>query len=234
MDRPILFSAPMIRALLDGRKRQTRRILKLPTKGIYIHPQMGGWAPTTVGGGSSFTIDRYGNRHPAREMVAIWHQTCGTCITAPHQVGDRLWVREAWRTTVDLDGSSPIAMAKSCTEAGYRRPWAPLRYEADATQVNWDKQWAARLRASMHMPRWASRLTLTVTGVKVERLQEISEADAEAEGAEPILVPPDGGSAPHSEGFRMIWEKINGEASWDANPWVAAYSFTVEQKNIDA
>jgi hypothetical protein len=78
---------------------------------------------------------------------------------------------------------------------------------------------------SIHMPREFSRISLKITNVKVERLQHISEADAEAEGAEPILVPPDGGGAPHVEGFQALWTSINGAASWEANPWVAVYTF---------
>ncbi len=80
-------------------------------------------------------------------------------------------------------------------------------------------------RPSIHMPRAASRITLEITGVRVEKLQEISEADAMAEGATPVLVPPDGGSAPHVEGFRVLWESINGAGSWDANPWVWVLEF---------
>lgn len=189
-DRPILFSSPMVRALLAGRKTQTRRVVK--------------W------------LD--GNLEPK----------------ARYAVGDRLWVREGWRSAVDLDGYSPSAIARLCTEAGYRRPWAPLRYEANDEAVNWDNQWAGRSRASMHMPRFASRITLTVTDVRFMRLMNITETDAEAEGADPILVPPDGGSAPHVEGFRQLWNSIHGPNADFANPLVAAYTFTVEQKNIDA
>lgn len=88
-------------------------------------------------------------------------------------------------------------------------------------------------KPSIHMPRWASRITLIVEVVKVERLQEISEESAMREGAAPVLVPPDGGGAPHVEGFRDIWTAINGAASWDANPWVAAIRFRPYLCNID-
>ena len=75
------------------------------------------------------------------------------------------------------------------------------------------------------MPRWASRIDLLVTDVCVQRLRDITEDDAKAEGAPATLVPPDGGSAPHTAGFIEIWGKINGAGSWDANPWVAAITF---------
>ena len=83
----------------------------------------------------------------------------------------------------------------------------------------------ARSVPSIHMPRWASRITLEITGVRVERLQDIRETDAQAEGAEPLLVPPDGGSTVYTEGYRHLWEQINGPGSWDANPFVWVVEF---------
>jgi hypothetical protein len=84
------------------------------------------------------------------------------------------------------------------------------------------------------MPRWASRLTLHVEAVRVERLQAISEADAMAEGATPILLPPDGGSSPHVEGFRARWNTLHGPDAWDENPEVVVLTFCVERRNIEA
>ena len=179
-DRPILFSAPMVRALLDGRKTMTRRVLRLPTKTlsggpIYERKDMGGWEPTTNGGGGSFTVARDGSRVLSRETVGIWHRTTGVCLDVPYQVGDRLYVREAWRSEVAYDDLSPAAMGGE----------EPLRYEADGSHQTWGypaMSKVGRLRQGIHMPRWASRLTLTVTDVRVQRLQDISEADAIAEG----------------------------------------------------
>lgn len=216
--RPILFSAPMVRALLDGRKTQTRRILKPQprwddagqTPGGFSHGAGWSWA------GLSFWKDATEFGRQAAQYVRI-------------KTGDRLWVRESLKRAPDL--------------------WA---YSADGAQVGWPARQALAYKQqdyapSIHMPKAASRLTLTVTDVSVQRLQEISEADAQAEGIErlksgrgcydPLL-----GHAHVRLGiwhpnavaaFRGLWGDINGTGSWEANPWVAAYTFTVERRNID-
>lgn len=123
----------------------------------------------------------------------------------------------------------------------------PLRYRADDATFNWgeaDGALSGRRRAGMHMPRWASRLTLTVTDVRVERLQDISEADARDEGAEAVDFQRDdrlsnarridlAGIMSHRLGYEHLWNTINGRGSWDANPWVVAVSFGVVRANID-
>jgi hypothetical protein len=96
--------------------------------------------------------------------------------------GDLLWVREAFRFTSDFNGDSPVRVGERCLGAGYHKPWAPIRFEADGVERGWE--WvgtppsravtAGRLRANMHMPHWASRITLEATGVRVEQLQGIS------------------------------------------------------------
>lgn len=211
-DRPIIFSGPMVRALIDGRKTMTRRVVKLPTKSlsggpIYEHPKMGGWEPTTIGGGGCFTIGKGGEKIPAPEEVAIWHRTCGTCIAARYQAGDRLWVRErgwiapsktAFAPFVGNEGSAPL----SPTGIAYK------------------------VCPSIHMPREVSRLTLIVRTVKIERLHDISHEDAASEGASS-----DNGPGTMA-GFIDIWKKINGPDSWGENPYVVAISFSVEKKNI--
>ncbi len=167
-ERPILFSAPMVRAILDGSKTQTRRVVKLQTpKAASI---------------SDFCVD--GIR-------------VGRCPYG--QPGDRLWVREAWADCDKL-----------------------VRYYATD-----DVHPLRKKRPSIHMPRWASRITLEVTGVRVERLQDISFSDARAEG---IVVQPDGGwglaDSTHYHftdprvSYWSLWEAINGPGSVDANPWV--------------
>ena len=141
----------------------------------------------------------------------------------PYATGDRLWVREAvcWVS---------------------RWGW---RYRADDDDLS-DKREAGevgRWRPSIHMPRWASRLSLTVTEVRVQRLQEISEADAAAEGCEatgwrPTYGNPDNAgfeeSIPAKDAFADLWNSLHGPGAWEANPWVAAYTFTVQRGNIDA
>lgn len=236
-DRPIIFSAPMVRALLDGRKSQTRRILKLPTKThsggvIYERPDMGGWEATTLGGQGCFTIGEDGQHVPAPELIGIWHRTCGVCVAAPYQPGDRLYVREA--------------LERANSEA--------VGYPADGTWLpNTPWRWKVKHLSGRYMPRAFSRLTLTVSEVRVERLQEISEADAIAEGC--VEFPCDG---PHrgpgrtywsmqkghpagisrltaSEAFRAFWETLHTKPGerWEDNPWIVAISFSVEKRNID-
>ena len=144
--------------------------------------------------------------------VYLGGRRIGTSVSpdraAPYAPGDRLWVRETWGMKwPDPKPEHVIYRADSHELGGWRSP--------------------------AHMPRWASRLTLTVTDVRMQRVQEISEADAVAEGVEPVLVPPDGGSCPHVEGFAALWSCIHGPDAWDANPWVAALTFTVERRNID-
>jgi hypothetical protein len=202
-DRPILFSAPMVQALIAGRKTQTRRVLKPPY------------------GTMEYCADR------------TWRPIYTKAFR-----GDRLWVREAVALVGTVDPQWVLYRADG--------------YEAECARHGFDKPYPSepRWRPSIHMPRWASRLTLTVTEVRVQRLKDISEADAVAEGC--IMDPePDeyGGHMPaeiaHENGgdigwdnardwFADLWESINGPDAWEANPWVVAISFTVQQGNIDA
>ena len=195
-DRPILFSAPMIRALLDGRKTQTRRILKPQPDMTKIsqpcHPEPRGNGRWVWMARDDFPEYSY--------------------ATADFKVrfakGDRLWVRErVWLP----EGNDP---------RGH------VTYHADHGDDR-----ALKWRPGIHMPRWASRITLTVTDVRAQRLQEISEADAIAEGA-PAVISGQGVDGPvktHRTGFVGIWNKING--NWLDNPWVVAITFVVEQRN---
>lgn len=144
--------------------------------------------------------------------------------------GDRLWVREAWRADVAHDALPPREIP----------PGSPVFMEASA--LNWQggphDGTPGKLRPGMFMPRWASRISLQITEVRVERLQDISETDARAEGCEALRWPhkadkdrdlidwPLGEVAnPHRNGYALLWEQINGAGSWDANPWVWAVGF---------
>ena len=208
--RPIPFKGEMVRAIVAGTKSQTRRIVKLP----HQNP-LGKWEPTTYGGPNGGRTKR-GETIP--EHAAIWHTRTGDCIGAPWVVGDRLWVREAWRTVREADALPPRDL-----DAAYR-----FWYEADAPH----QPGFGNLRPGMFMPRFASRITLEITGVRVERLKDISEADALAEGIgrydngtfgldDPAACM--GSSAVVA--YMRLWSHINGPGSWDANPWVWVVEF---------
>lgn len=154
--------------------------------------------------------------------------SAGPRVACPYgQPGDRLWVREAWRADQWFDGRPP----REIPDAAY------VVYEAGGQHVPFPAA-VGKLRPGMFMPRWASRITLEVTGVRVERLQDISEADAKAEGMTPALAgellsegecrvlawaAANGNSARMT--YSALWEQINGPGSWDANPWVWVVEF---------
>jgi hypothetical protein len=207
-DRPILFSGPMVRAILSGTKTQTRRVVK-PQPADYqaLRPE-----------------PRDGCRwvfiaHSDRPTYAF---ATGDALCPYGQPGSRLWVREAWRAFAALNKTPPRSIPKD----------APIWYEAQ-DEVPFHPTAYGKLRPGMFMPRWASRITLEITGVRVERLQDISDADAKAEGAEPRQPVTAGGiyiPGQYRLGFRDLWVSINGPCSWDANPWV----WVVEFKRLEA
>lgn len=198
-DLPILFSAPMVRALLAGTKTQTRRVIK---------PQPYGRISMLTSFNHGRMEIAFGPDMKAKDGGPKWWRPLA-------QAGDRLWVREAWRTHAHYDDLGPSMMGGE----------EPIRYEADGAHQTWGYPAISNIgrhRVGMHMPRWASRLTLYVTDVRVERLQDISEEDAVAEGVPAFMSSPSNIPAMH---FQSIWESINGPGSWEANPWVWVVSF---------
>lgn len=223
-ERPILFSGPMVRALLDGRKTQTRRIMR--------------YQPT-------YNADRQQWEYQSPKCSASWsgHRplSCGRLIAqddCQYGVrGDRLWVRETHALVApSLSGRLEYAGAR-IAESDYGP--VEIWYRADGALGIMSMLFAdgPRWRPSIHMPRWASRLTLEVTQVRVERLQDISEEDAIAEGIEPV---PGGyrnympereaqglatSFASPRESFFSLWESIHGTEAWVTNPWVWVVEF---------
>ena len=205
-DRPILFSAPMVRALLSGTKTQTRRVLK-PQPPDTTH-QVSTWHhPDPRQHFFAWTDNGEGGAELADD---------GWCKPCPYgQPGDRLWVREShWWFRDEYD-----------PETGYFPPKLTaddVEYRADGEKP--DRIW----RPSIHMHRWASRITLEVTDVRVENLNSISEADAIAEG---VNVHSDHHGKPRTsiyspvQAYRDLWESINGPGSWALDPWVWCVSF---------
>jgi len=186
-ERPILFSAPMVRALLDGSKTQTRRVAKLTANGHVKEPG--------------------GHRR--------WHTAdFDARLACPYgQPGDRLWVRETWARD-DEDGS--LCYRADIGQGGEADDWERNRIDG-APRYRW--------RPSIHMPRAASRITLEITSVRVERLQDISRGDSMSEGCPfPNMAK---GDDP-SQWFRNLWGSINGHESWQTNPlvWVVEFKRT--------
>jgi len=197
-DRPIIFSAPMIRALLDGRKSMTRRVLKVQPGELDC--------PISVGCEWHVTDSRGGNMSP---------------LPVPYAVGDRLWCREGFSYGWPVEENHQLP---ECNQEH------AITYRTDGNRPFGGGKW----HSPIHMPRWASRLTLIVTDVRVQRLQDISEADAVAEGIEPGRRLSCGGMSHTAvDIFCDIWNSLHGPEAWGANPWVAALTFTVHRCNID-
>lgn len=230
-DRPILFSGPMIRALLAGTKTQTRRTLKFqPAPGIGIVRK---------------TIRPLDDApYHAFERRSVYGNYAGE-LDIRIKRGDRLWVKEAHYITDD--GHEKSVVYSDDQQSVHEHLAAIDSMQAD---LNLSDSWAKphrTQRPSIFMPRWASRMTLTVTDVRVERLQDISRDDAIAEGlikdetAPPVAV--EMGCDWSFEGdtrfgspvsaYAALWDHINGAGAWVANPWVVAYTFTVQHENID-
>lgn len=198
-ERPILFSAPMVRALLDGSKTQTRRVIKRQPYGVSF----------VQSGEHLFDyrvdMDDYSKVVPMSKLLTL----------CPHgEPGDRLWVRET-SAHCYRDNRPPTI----------RRP-EDVVYAADGMTPDVDVY--GTWKPSIHMPRWASRMTLEVTGVRVERLHDISRGDAMAEGCPfPNMAK---GENPR-DWYAALWNQINGPSAWDANPWVWVLEFNrVEAK----
>ncbi len=198
MDRPILFSGEMVRAILDGRKTQTRLVIKpQPLKFPNMHPV-----------GQSEVFREFVKKHPC-----------------PYEVGMRLWVRETWATELMLDLTNPSNIAPG-VQVWFR-----------ATKESWDESVVSdlysrgKIRPSIFMPRWASRITLEVVNIRVERVQDISIDDSLREGY------PNHGNDGARWGFRPIvwfaelWNSINAKRGygWDTNPYVWIVEFKVLQ-----
>lgn len=217
-EKPILFSGPMVRAILDGTKTQARRVVK---------PK-----PVSLGGPAPKVFV-----HPA-DASAEFSDRGGFCVQvtkSPYgKPGDRLWVRETWADWTDVDSercvvyqSDGLARKVLCDYGG---DGDPVELVEETTPIWPVEKW----RPSIHMPRWASRLTLNVTGVRVERVQEISHEDCIREGVDSGRWTACDGKrtlpAGHSNArnrFRALWDSINADRGfgWQSNPWVWVIEF---------
>ncbi len=252
-ERGIIFSAPMVRALLAGTKTQTRRAVAMPRKrdSFIVVDHGTGWWPYQSDDGESELCDD-GMEHP---------------YSCPYgRPGDRLWVREAWRIGAWNEDLGAFAIdycdgprrdwltdPNDHDGGGFEKLWVQCSDELAAKKVQpgsdgrytWETgESPLRWRPSIHMPRWASRITLEITGVRVERLQDISEANALAEGVERLhhgfypygirtfMTTFVGGEevpvqccVSARDSYHMLWDYINGRGAWNANPWVWVVEF---------
>lgn len=188
--RPIIFSAPMVRAILEGRKTQTRRPAWQAPR-VFI--QTDGEPPEPI------------------LVPTVWQKA---------EPGDLLWVRETWKPHSLYAGMKPREM-----------PPTKVFYRSDEAYAPSNTPWVP----AIHMPRWASRITLDVTDVRLERLQEITPADAIAEGIMPSAnsLTIDCDTPDPREEFRDLWDAIHGPGAWEANPEVVVIGFRPRLRNID-
>lgn len=218
-ERPVIFNSEMVRAILDGRKTQTRRVMKVQ--------------PESSGFGLRFIIESLNNRDTGKYF---WSQSDACGINKPRskpflcpfgQVGDRLWVRETFQGP--LIPEDELSEYLGANPDKFQSP-AYCEYAADGgakpEYVDSDENTRYGWRPSIHMPRWASRILLEITAVRVERLNDISHDDAKAEGCCYGL----GGGVPDfavtpADHFPTLWASIYGVDSWNANPWVWVIEF---------
>ncbi len=232
---PIPFSEEMVRALLDGRKTQTR---------LVIQPQPV-WAPSDEDAPAWWSWEAGYNgtneKHPlfglhgiaftdaglARDISEFWPCPYG-------RPGDLLWVREAWAQRLDLDHLNGTQLY----EHGIRTAWYWADGPGKCCRTGCAGA-AGRYRHARFMPRWASRLTLELTDVRVQRVQEISRSDCYAEGIErpkPLYLGSEKTAADNARNdFRRFWDSINAKPGLSGadNPWVWALTFKVHHQNVD-
>lgn len=224
-ERPIIFSGEMVKVILEGRKTQTRRIIK---------PQ-----PEILMGKDKNGISMYTWKGYVATNTNISEEFAKRCPYG--QPEDRLWIKESWRIGAWQEEEGKIAVDYKA-DGFCRREWLDIKDEELFTRL-WKQstddaekvfgrleryQWKpgkspCRFRSARFMPRAASRITLEITNIRVERLQEISEPDVEKEGVLPIKPRPSGVSR---EDFQSLWNSINGKKyPWDSDPWVWIIEF---------
>lgn len=254
--KPILFKPELVAAILDGRKRQSRRIVK-PPRYVYLHEPERTYYPADrwwVGehpNGGFWAID---HPNPSPERLAAMVRMDREGFPSPYKVGDLLWVREthALEDNRMAGGDPPFSDGRpilwdedepgTWTIAHYKATDPPpdLCCESPRCRVCRDDDFGPHWRPSIHMPKWACRLMLEVTEVRVERLQEISEEDYFAEGFRmpPIERTIDGGGHEMVDAggwwrheFKKKWDAINGDrAPYSANSWVFVYTFKIAKR----
>lgn len=234
VERPVIFNGEMVMAILAGRKTQTRRVMK--------QQPPDGWCPVNSLGVADLVarpytkgvVDRHGCLQAGPDVFGVADETWGA-VSPFGKPGDRLWVRECHAQVLEMDIPAGRHVGPIGTVGSTARPDLKSRYvyrsDGEMPNVQWhclgDSQ-PVRWTPSIHMPRKASRILLEITGVRIERLNDISEQDALAEGV-------DDGTSPASiavgwfekprKAFRRLWERIYGQECWNSNPWVWVVEF---------
>ncbi|EDW0465901.1 hypothetical protein JS41_000577 [Salmonella enterica subsp. enterica serovar Victoria] len=208
-ERGMIFNGEMVRAILDGRKTQTRRIMKLQ--------------PEILGSGLRYITESRKQNEVGKYFWcisdALGMRARSAVFACPFgDVGDRIWVRETYRVH-----SRATDVATLVYRASVRNSWTEQTHRVPVAVCNkpaTPEKWTP----SIHMPRWASRILLEITDVRVERLRDLSEEDAKSEG----ITPSAGGVLPgwgYRINFRDLWMDIYGTDNWEANPWVWVIEF---------
>jgi hypothetical protein len=208
-EHPIIFSGPMIRAILEGRKTQTRRIVKFSSKSISPNGPY---------------VESDGN--PESLLTAVHElQKLSTKLACPYgTIGDRLWVRESFARVEpypQIGERYEMPMGAPVSEV-HREYWRKrIAFKAD-TDESFNQKW----KPSIHMPRWASRITLEITDIRIERIQEVSDSDAFSEGIQATVNEGQLDDGTAKGAFKALWNSINVKrASWESNPYVWALTF---------
>ena len=207
----LMFKAPLVRAILEGRKTQTRRIVKWKglQKGLYL-----GFSGLRAGKtGDNWVLES--NTPTSSE----WRCTPTPCPFG--KPGDRIYVRETWNPDPPCDGTWAYTQWAGCRQGqieGVPKQFRTPEHCMYAASTDAELVWTP----SVHMPKWAARIWLEITGVRVERLLSITEADAKAEGAV-LKNSPAAHLTSYRRGFQELWESTGGD--WPANPWVWAIDF---------
>ena len=201
--KPIIFSTEMVQKILSGDKSQTRRVVKIP----------------------SWTWDKFDDlKHVNGRLLANSRKTRAmSLINPPYAVGDVLWVRETYCN----NGRYPMhGIGGSCYKADCRNG---EDYCEDYSEENHDDCRTRKWKPAIHMPKDAARIFLRVTGVRAERLQDVTESDAQCEGVYPLIIGdlPDNLEESHVAAFSVLWEELNADRGygWDKNPWVWVIEF---------
>ncbi|ENK5063638.1 hypothetical protein AB3T43_002711 [Klebsiella variicola] len=222
-EKGLIFNSEMVRAILDGRKTQTRRIMKLQPKPSKSRPGDFWFSSKKLE-----SMVHVSDLAPGNSPIADYHLFIQEHCCPFGAVGNRIWVREAFRVH-----SRATDVATLVYKASERNSWTEQTHRVPVAVCNkpaTPEKWTP----SLHMPRWASRILLEITDVRVERLNAISEEDARAEGiidggclncGEPE---PCGCANPEpdaTDAFAYLWQSIYGQENWNANPWVWVISF---------